>query len=61
MALARLVVEHAALRRHRIERREPLGPPRTRDIANAIVFFCSELSERVTGQALIVDGGYSIR
>jgi len=39
------------------EHREPLGPPRTRDIANAIIFFCSELSERVTGQTLLVDGG----
>lgn len=35
----------------------PLAKPRTRDIANAIVFFASNLSERVTGLTLPVDGG----
>ncbi|MGE0878173.1 MAG: SDR family NAD(P)-dependent oxidoreductase [Acidimicrobiia bacterium] len=35
----------------------PLAKPRTRDISNAIIFFASNLSERVTGQTLPVDGG----
>lgn len=35
----------------------PLAPPRTRDIANAVLFLCSSLSERITGQTLVVDGG----
>ena len=39
----------------------PLAPPRSRDIANAALFLCSNLSERVTGQTLIVDGGAIIR
>jgi NAD(P)-dependent dehydrogenase (short-subunit alcohol dehydrogenase family) len=30
------------------------------DIANAVIFFSSELSNYITGQNLIVDGGYSI-
>ena len=30
------------------------------DIANAVVFFSSELSSYITGQNLIVDGGYSV-
>jgi NAD(P)-dependent dehydrogenase (short-subunit alcohol dehydrogenase family) len=39
----------------------PLAPPRTRDIANAVLFLVSSLAERVTGQTLIVDGGAIIR
>ena len=35
----------------------PLAKPRTRDIANAIVFFASNLSERITGLTIPVDGG----
>ncbi len=35
----------------------PLAKPRTRDISNAIVFFASNLSERITGQTIPVDGG----
>ena len=35
----------------------PLAPLRTRDIANAALFLCSSLSERITGQTLVVDGG----
>jgi NAD(P)-dependent dehydrogenase (short-subunit alcohol dehydrogenase family) len=35
----------------------PLAPPRTRDIANAVLFLLSSLAERITGQTLIVDGG----
>jgi 3-oxoacyl-[acyl-carrier protein] reductase len=43
-----------------VNRVNPLAPPRTRDIANAALFLCSSLSERVTGQSLVVDGGASI-
>ncbi len=39
----------------------PLAPPRARDIGNAVLFLCSELAARITGQTLIVDGGASIR
>jgi 3-oxoacyl-[acyl-carrier protein] reductase len=39
----------------------PLAPPRTRDVANAVLFLSSTLSERVTGQTLVVDGGAVIR
>jgi NAD(P)-dependent dehydrogenase (short-subunit alcohol dehydrogenase family) len=39
----------------------PLAPPRTRDIAHAVLFLVSSLAERITGQTLIVDGGAIIR
>lgn len=39
----------------------PLAPPRTRDIANAALFLCSSLAERITGQTLVVDGGATTR
>jgi NAD(P)-dependent dehydrogenase (short-subunit alcohol dehydrogenase family) len=39
----------------------PLAPPRTRDIANAVLFLSSDLAARITGQTLIVDGGTTIR
>ena len=39
----------------------PLAPPRTRDIVNAALFLCSSLSERITGQTLVVDGGATTR
>ena len=39
----------------------PLAPPRTRDIANAVLFLSSALAERITGQTLVVDGGAIIR
>ena len=39
----------------------PLAPPRARDIGNAVLFLCSALAERVTGQTLVVDGGATIR
>jgi 3-oxoacyl-[acyl-carrier protein] reductase len=39
----------------------PLAPPRSRDIANAVLFLSSALAERVTGQTLVVDGGAVIR
>jgi NAD(P)-dependent dehydrogenase (short-subunit alcohol dehydrogenase family) len=39
----------------------PLAPPRTRDIAHAVLFLVSSLAQRITGQTLIVDGGAIIR
>jgi 3-oxoacyl-[acyl-carrier protein] reductase len=39
----------------------PLAPPRNFDIANAVLFLCSSLSERITGQTIVVDGGATIR
>jgi NAD(P)-dependent dehydrogenase (short-subunit alcohol dehydrogenase family) len=39
----------------------PLAPPRGHDIANAVLFLCSELAARITGQTLIVDGGATIK
>ena len=39
----------------------PLAPPRTQDIGNAVLFLCSGLAARITGQTLIVDGGTTIR
>jgi 3-oxoacyl-[acyl-carrier protein] reductase len=39
----------------------PLAPPRARDIGNAVLFLCSDLAARITGQTLVVDGGASIR
>jgi 3-oxoacyl-[acyl-carrier protein] reductase len=39
----------------------PLGPPRTQDIADGALFLCSRLARRVTGQTLIVDGGATIK
>lgn len=46
--------------RYAVNRVNPLAPPRTRDVANAVLFLCSNLSERVTGQNLVVDGGATI-
>jgi NAD(P)-dependent dehydrogenase (short-subunit alcohol dehydrogenase family) len=39
----------------------PLAPPRASDTANAVLFLCSALAERITGQTLVVDGGATIR
>ncbi|WP_218609466.1 SDR family oxidoreductase [Pseudonocardia sp. KRD291] len=35
----------------------PLAAPRTIDIANSVLFLCSDLAARTTGQTLVVDGG----
>ena len=35
----------------------PLAPPRAKDIADAVLFLSSSLSERITGQTIVVDGG----
>jgi NAD(P)-dependent dehydrogenase (short-subunit alcohol dehydrogenase family) len=47
--------------RYAVDSVHPLAPPRTRDIANAVLFLCSALSERITGQTLVVDGGATTR
>lgn len=39
----------------------PLAPPRARDVGNAVLFLCSDLAARITGQTLVVDGGATIR
>ena len=39
----------------------PLAPPRGHDIANAVLFLCSELAARITGQTIVVDGGATTR
>jgi 3-oxoacyl-[acyl-carrier protein] reductase len=39
----------------------PLAPPRPRDIANALLFLCSDLAARITGQTIVVDGGATSR
>ncbi len=39
----------------------PLAAPRSRDIANAVLFLSSDLAARITGQILVVDGGATIR
>jgi NAD(P)-dependent dehydrogenase (short-subunit alcohol dehydrogenase family) len=44
-----------------VDAANPLAPPRAHDIANAVLFLCSVLSERITGQTLVVDGGATIR
>jgi enoyl-[acyl-carrier protein] reductase III len=31
------------------------------DVANAVVFLCTEFASMIHGQVLLVDGGYSIR
>ncbi|MCW2530126.1 MAG: entA [Pseudonocardiales bacterium] len=35
----------------------PLAAPRAIDIANAVLYLCSDLAARTSGQTLIVDGG----
>ncbi len=48
-------------RRWAVDAVNPLAPPRARDIGNAVLFLCSDLAERITGQTLVVDGGATIR
>ena len=43
------------------EKEYPLGFGEARDVANAIVFFLSDGSRWVTGQSLVLDGGYTCR
>lgn len=39
----------------------PLASPRTRDIANCILFLTSQMAERITGLTIPVDGGATTR
>lgn len=48
-------------RRKQTEALYPLGLGETADIANACVYVLSDASRWMTGQNLIVDGGYTIR
>lgn len=48
-------------RRKATEAHHPLGIGTTEDIANACIYLLSDASRWVTGQNLIVDGGYTIR
>ena len=47
-------------RRKRTEELHPLGLGKTEDVANACVYLLSEASRWVTGQNIVVDGGYTI-
>lgn len=44
-----------------LEGKHPLGLGETTDISNACIYLLSDASRWVTGQNLIVDGGYTIR
>ena len=44
-----------------IEAKHPLGLGKTEDIANACVFLLSDASRWITGQNLVIDGGYTIK
>ena len=53
-------VKRGALDKERIRKRIPAGRIGTmEDIGKAVLFFASSLSEYVTGQFLMVDGGYT--
>lgn len=39
----------------------PLGIGRVEDVAEAVLYLASDRSSYVTGHALVVDGGYTIR
>ena len=43
-----------------LEAKHPLGLGQTKDIANACIFLLSDASRWITGQNLIIDGGYTI-
>ena len=46
-------------KRAELESKHPLGLGQTSDIANACVFLLSDASRWMTGQNLVIDGGYS--
>ena len=48
-------------RRKHTESLHPLGIGTTKDIANACVYLLSDASRWITGQNLVVDGGYTIK
>lgn len=43
-----------------IDAMHPLGPGEPLDVANAVAFLMSDMSRWITGQTLVVDGGYTI-
>lgn len=43
-----------------LEAKHPLGLGQTSDIANACVFLLSDASRWITGQNMVIDGGYTI-
>ena len=43
-----------------LEAKHPLGLGQTNDIANACIFLLSDASRWMTGQNLVIDGGYTI-
>lgn len=47
--------------RHQLEEKHLLGLGRTEDISNACIYLLSDASRWVTGQNLIIDGGYTVR
>ena len=49
------------IKRKMTEELHPLGLGKTEDIANACVFLLSDASRWMTGQNLIVDGGYTVK
>ena len=44
-----------------LDRATPLRQPTATDIADALVFVCSDLARAVTGQTIVVDGGASCK
>ncbi len=59
-ALFREYVDRGVVNEERIRKRIPMGRLGTiDDVGRAAVFFASSLSEYVTGQFLMVDGGYT--
>lgn len=53
--------QRGAINEERIRRRIPMGRLGTPDdVGRAALFFASDLSEYVTGQFLMVDGGYTV-
>lgn len=54
-------VERGAIDAQRIQKRIPMGRlGAAEDVGRAVVFFASPLSSYVTGQFLMVDGGYTV-
>lgn len=43
-----------------LESRHPLGLGKTEDVANACIYLLSDASSWMTGQNLVIDGGYTI-
>ncbi len=55
------VGQNADVRQAAIEKRVPLGRIATpRNIADGAVFLCSEMASYVTGELLVIDGGWTI-